>query len=98
MRDPDNQVRARRQLEKCEAPPGLGSAISLGFDGQDTERARKLVDRISEAGGTALAIQADLTDPDAVSAMFARVAGEWAGLDTLVLNASGGMESGMAAD
>jgi PAS domain S-box-containing protein len=37
MRDLDSQVRARRQLEKCEAPPGLGSAISSSFDGQDTE-------------------------------------------------------------
>lgn len=37
MREPDSQVRARRQLETCEAPPGLGSAGSSGFAGQDTE-------------------------------------------------------------
>lgn len=37
MRDPDSQVRARRQLETCEAPQGLGSATSSGFAGQDTE-------------------------------------------------------------
>jgi PAS domain S-box-containing protein len=37
MRDPDSQVRARRQLEICDAPPGLGSATSSGFAGQDTE-------------------------------------------------------------
>jgi len=37
MRDPDSQVRARRQLETCEAPQGLGTATSSGFAGQDTE-------------------------------------------------------------
>ena len=50
------------------------------------------------AGGTALAIRADLTDEEAVSALFHRVQEEWGGLDVLVLNASGGMESGMAED
>ena len=53
---------------------------------------------IEADGGTALAIQADLTDADSVSAMFAEVDAAWGGLDLLVLNASGGMESGMAAD
>jgi PAS domain S-box-containing protein len=37
MRDPDSQVRARRQLETCDAPPGLGGATSSGFAGQDPE-------------------------------------------------------------
>jgi PAS domain S-box-containing protein len=37
MRDPDSQVRARRQRETCEAPPGLGSATSAGCAGQDLE-------------------------------------------------------------
>jgi len=36
MRGPDSQVRARRQPETCEAPPGAGSATSSGFAGQNT--------------------------------------------------------------
>lgn len=37
MRDPDSQVRARRQRETREAPPGIGSATSAGGAGQDPE-------------------------------------------------------------
>src|SRR5690606_35062336 len=61
-------------------------------------RALKVVDEITVAGGTAITVGADLTDGAAVAAMFERVAGEWGGLDLLILNASGGMESGMAED
>ena len=41
---------------------------------------------------------ADLTDPASVKGMFDTIAGEYGGLDILVLNASGGMEAGMAED
>jgi NAD(P)-dependent dehydrogenase (short-subunit alcohol dehydrogenase family) len=61
-------------------------------------RAVKLADSIRSTGGDALTVQADLTDPQSVEAMFATIADEWGGLDILVLNASGGMESGMAED
>lgn len=37
MRDPDSQMRARRQHETCEAPPGLGGATSAGCASQDPE-------------------------------------------------------------
>ncbi|MEO8908556.1 MAG: SDR family oxidoreductase, partial [Microbacteriaceae bacterium] len=49
-------------------------------------------------GAIAHVIGADLTDPTSVNAMFDTVAADLGGLDILVLNASGGMESGMAAD
>jgi len=61
-------------------------------------RAQKLVDKLVGDGATAVAIGADLTDSDSVAAMFRRIRIELGGLDILVLNASGGMESGMAAD
>ncbi|AGW41409.1 short chain dehydrogenase [Leifsonia xyli subsp. cynodontis DSM 46306] len=61
-------------------------------------RAVKLAEALRERGTSALTVGADLTDPASVAAMFAAVAGEWGGLDILVLNASGGMESGMAED
>ena len=61
-------------------------------------RALQLVDRIQQAGGEAIAIGADLTDVESVAAMFSTVEDRLGGLDVLVMNASGGMESGMADD
>lgn len=61
-------------------------------------RAEQLVSAIEEAGGTAVAVGADLTDADSVAAMMAEVEQQYGGLDVLVMNASGGMESGMAED
>ena len=55
MRDPDSQVRARRRCETCEAPPGLGSATSVGFAGQDPEprlaRGTRAGDRVGPPDG-----------------------------------------------
>ncbi|AYG04818.1 SDR family oxidoreductase [Gryllotalpicola protaetiae] len=61
-------------------------------------RAEKLAAQLAENGTEALVIAADLTDPASLAAMFAQVQQEWGGLDVLVLNASGGMETGMGAD
>jgi NAD(P)-dependent dehydrogenase (short-subunit alcohol dehydrogenase family) len=61
-------------------------------------RANKLADELRGLGIDALVVGADLTDAESVDAMFAEVERTFGGLDILVLNASGGMESGMAAD
>jgi NAD(P)-dependent dehydrogenase (short-subunit alcohol dehydrogenase family) len=61
-------------------------------------RAEKLGAELRELGVQALVIGADLTDPESVKAMFDEVERTFGGLDILVLNASGGMESGMAED
>lgn len=61
-------------------------------------RAEKLAGEMRELGVRALVVGADLTDPASVEAMFAAVKDEFGALDVLVLNASGGMESGMAED
>lgn len=74
-----------------------GASVVVNYRNKEA-RAVKLADAIRAAGGTALTIGADLTDPDSVAAMLATVEREWGGLDLLVLNASGGMESGMAED
>lgn len=50
------------------------------------EAAQALVDRIESSGGTALAVQADVSDPTAVAVMFERVDQAWGGLDILVNN------------
>jgi len=61
-------------------------------------RAVKLADELRASGGEVLTIGADLTDPASVQAMIDQVQEAWGGLDILVLNASGGMESGVGED
>lgn len=74
-----------------------GASVVVNYRNKEA-RAVKLAEALRERGTSALTVGADLTDPASVAAMFAAVAGEWGGLDILVLNASGGMESGMAED
>ena len=74
-----------------------GASVVVNFRNKEA-RAQKIVDSIRDAGGTAIAVGADLTDPSSVSAMFAVAQKELGGLDILVMNASGGMEAGMGED
>ncbi|WP_166872330.1 MULTISPECIES: SDR family oxidoreductase [unclassified Salinibacterium] len=74
-----------------------GARVVINYRNKEA-RAQKLVGQIEAAGGSAIAVGADLTDPASIAAMFETVADQFGGLDILVLNASGGMESGMAAD
>lgn len=52
-----------------------------------TEEADEVVGAVKAAGGEALAIRADVTDPDDVAAMFAETEGRWGRVDVLVHNA-----------
>ena len=61
-------------------------------------RAEKLAVELRELGVDVLVVGADLTDAESVQAMIAEVERTFGRLDILVLNASGGMESGMAED
>lgn len=74
-----------------------GASVAINYRNKEA-RAVKLADAIREKGGSAITVGADLTDPESVAALFQAVADAWGGLDILVLNASGGMESGMAED
>lgn len=74
-----------------------GADVVINYRNKEA-RAVKLADSIRDGGRTTLTIGADLTDPESVAAMFETVKTELGGLDILVLNASGGMESGMAED
>jgi NAD(P)-dependent dehydrogenase (short-subunit alcohol dehydrogenase family) len=74
-----------------------GASVVVNFRNKEA-RALKLVTAIQQAGGTAIAVGADLTDPASVESLFATITDELGGLDILVMNASGGMEGGMAAD
>ncbi|WP_432562838.1 SDR family oxidoreductase [Kineococcus sp. SYSU DK003] len=74
-----------------------GASVVINYRNK-AARAEKLVTSLTEAGARAIAVAADLTDPASVTAMFERTREEFGGLDVLVLNASGGMETGMAED
>lgn len=62
------------------------------------QRAEKLATELRELGSRVLVEAADLTDQESVASMMEGVRDELGGLDILVLNASGGMEAGMAED
>jgi len=74
-----------------------GANVVINFRNK-APRAEKLATQLRELGVEALVVGADLTDPESVKAMFDEVERTFGGLDVLVLNASGGMESGMAED
>lgn len=74
-----------------------GADVVINFRNK-APRAEKLAAQIREGGTKALVVGADLTDPASVQEMFDAVGAEYGRLDILVLNASGGMESGMAED
>jgi NAD(P)-dependent dehydrogenase (short-subunit alcohol dehydrogenase family) len=74
-----------------------GASVVINYRNKEA-RAQKLVAAIEAAGGSAFAIGADLTDAESVEGMFGEVTEKLGGLDILVMNASGGMESGMGED
>ena len=74
-----------------------GASVVVNYRNKEA-RALKLVNEIEAAGGTAIAVGADLTDAASVANLFDTITTQLGGLDILVMNASGGMESGMAED
>lgn len=76
---------------------GAGARVAVNYRNKEA-RALKLVAQLQAEGGDAIAIGADLTDPASVQHMVDAITTSFGGLDILVLNASGGMESGMAED
>jgi NAD(P)-dependent dehydrogenase (short-subunit alcohol dehydrogenase family) len=74
-----------------------GANVVINFRNK-APRAEKLATELRGLGVEALVVGADLTDPASVQALFAEVERTFGSLDILVLNASGGMEAGMAED
>ncbi|TYC99307.1 SDR family NAD(P)-dependent oxidoreductase [Arthrobacter echini] len=74
-----------------------GAAVVVNYR-QKAPRATKVVAGIEAAGGRAVAVGADLTAPDGPAALVDAAVTSFGGLDLLVLNASGGMESTMGED
>ena len=74
-----------------------GANVVINFRNK-APRAEKLAAGLREFGVDVLVVGADLTDPESVQALFAEVTRKLGSLDVLVLNASGGMESGMGEE
>ncbi len=71
-----------------------GAAVVVNYR-QKAPRANKVVADIEANGGRAAAVGADLTSQEGVQALVSAAMENFGSLDILVLNASGGMESGM---
>lgn len=74
-----------------------GASVVINYRNKEA-RAEKIAQSIRDAGGVAQTAGADLTDPVAVMTMMNGIRDSLGGLDVLVLNASGGMESDMEED
>ncbi len=87
---------------------GVGAATAVflaerGFDvavnyREKARRAEAVIAEVEAAGRRAWLAQSDLTDDDATTAMFDFLQQQAGRIDLLVLNASGGLEAGMAED
>lgn len=65
-----------------------GASVAVSYRGS-RDGAQRIVDEIMDAGGTAFALQADLTDETEAARLVAQAKDALGGLDTLVNNASG---------
>lgn len=74
-----------------------GAAVVVNYR-QKAPRANKVVAEIEAAGGKAVAVGADLTSAEDVQSLVDASLDNFGGLDVLVLNASGGMETNMGED
>ncbi|MCQ1986855.1 SDR family oxidoreductase [Arthrobacter sp. zg-Y844] len=83
------------EVARFLAAEGAGVVVNYR---QKAPRANKVVAAIEEAGGRAVAVGADLTAPEGTAALVAAAQENFGGLDILVLNASGGMETGVEED
>ncbi|MBA2290647.1 MAG: SDR family oxidoreductase [Chloroflexia bacterium] len=87
---------------------GVGAATAIflaerGFDvavnyREKARRAKAVIADVEAAGRRGWLAQSDLTDDDVTTAMFDRLQQQAGRIDLLVLNASGGLEAGMAED
>lgn len=75
----------------------LGANVVINYR-QKAPRANKVVAEIEAAGGKAVAVGADLTDPQGVRTLMATATDTFGSLDLLILNASGGMEADLGED
>ena len=63
-----------------------GAAVAVNYAGSK-DKAEKLVAEIQKAGGRAVAVQADVANPDSIGPLVEKVAREFGAIDILVNNA-----------
>ncbi|MBT2475856.1 SDR family NAD(P)-dependent oxidoreductase, partial [Microbacterium sp. ISL-103] len=73
-----------RELARQFAAAGAFVAVT----DLDVDKAFSVVEEIEQAGGTALGVPVDVSDPDSVDAMVSRVVERWGRVDVLINNAS----------
>jgi NADP-dependent 3-hydroxy acid dehydrogenase YdfG len=87
------------------ASSGIGEAIARALAGaglkvaaaaRRAERLEKLVSEVTQQGGEAMAVPADMSDEASIKAMFAAVRTHWGGVDVSVHNAGTGAMSTFA--
>ncbi|MFF2823754.1 SDR family oxidoreductase [Arthrobacter koreensis] len=83
------------EVAKLLAAEGAGVVVNYR---QKAPRANKVVSGIEADGGRAVAVGADLTSPEGPVALVDAALESFGSLDVLVLNASGGMETGVEED
>lgn len=76
---------------------GEGAGVVVNYR-QKAPRANKVVKEIEEAGGRAVTVGADITQHGDVQNLVDAAVEAFGGLDILVLNASGGMETDLGED
>ena len=89
------------------ASSGIGRGIALAFAGEgasvavnynsSAERAEDVVREIRGLSGQAIAVQADIADPDAVAGLIDRVSAEFGRIDIWVNNAGADILTGSGA-
>lgn len=70
----------------CRELASQGAAVAVNYAGSESA-AQAIVDEIVAAGGRAVAIQADVSDPDACTRLVTSAAEEFGSLDIVVNNA-----------
>ncbi|HKI51190.1 MAG TPA: SDR family oxidoreductase [Geothermobacteraceae bacterium] len=63
-----------------------GAQVAINYVSHP-EMATALVERIEQQNGIAVAVEADVADPEAIGSMFACIDAAWGGIDILVNNA-----------
>ena len=104
---PEERPLAGRVAVVTGAGRGIGRAIARDWGAAGAavvvaartgSEIEAVANEIVDAGGRALAIVTDVTDPDAVAACFARTTEELGGVDLVLANAGGAFPHGTVAD